>query len=52
MTTETTTALDEERMGAFVGQVLDEVGATLQRRARRDRATSSACTGRWPAPAR
>jgi SAM-dependent methyltransferase len=29
MTTETTTALDEERMGAFVGQVLGELGSTL-----------------------
>ena len=29
MTTETTTALDEERIGAFVGQVLGELGATL-----------------------
>ena len=26
MTTETTAALDEERMGAFVGQVLGELG--------------------------
>ena len=29
MTTETTAALDEERMGAFVGQVLGELGSTL-----------------------
>ena len=29
MTTETTTALDEERMVAFVGQVLGELGSTL-----------------------